>query len=113
MQKLVADSNQDDLRINSKKSFFFNCSMHTNICYRHLEIIVSLEDWRFVQRLYPITCLQVDEEKFPTRKSFGQIIEAEFNAVFPVVKADHWSCCRELHQDGGVHYHWSIKLTRN
>ena len=29
------------------------------------------------------------------------------------VKVSHWACCRELHQDGGFHYHCAVKLTGN
>ena len=65
-------------------------------CYRHLQIVVSLEDQRSDRRQYLITCSQVDEDNFPTRQSFGQMVEAEFNAELSVVKFDHWVVLGQL-----------------
>ena len=74
-------------------------------------IMVSLEDRRSGHRQYLVTYAQVDKVKFPTRDSFGCMLEREFNAGCSVVKVSHWACCCELHKDGGAHYHYSIKLT--
>ena len=53
-------------------------------------------------------------EKFPTRESFGEMVEAELNAGTSQAKVSHWACCRETHQDGGSHFrtavHNSIRL---
>ena len=73
--------------------------------------MVSLEDRRSGHRQYLVTYAQVDKVKFPTRDSFGCMLEREFNAGCSVVKVSHWACCCELHKDGGAHYHCSIKLT--
>ena len=74
-------------------------------------IMVSLGDRRNGRRQYLVMYAQADEVKFPTRESFGRMLEREFNAGRSVGKVSHWACCRELHKDGGAHYHCSIKLT--
>ena len=61
------------------------------------------------KRQYLLT--QADENLFPTRESFGYAVEKEFNSGTSKVKVDYWACRRELHGNGGFHYHCSIKLT--
>ena len=68
-------------------------------------------DLRKMRRTYLITCSQVDREKFPTRESFGRVIAAYFDSGSGKVKVEHWACCLEQHQDGGEHYHMSVKLS--
>ena len=63
------------------------------------------------RRTYLITYSQADLRKFPTRQSFGQMIEQHFNAGRAKAKVSHWACCLEGHEDGGLHYHLSLKLT--
>ena len=63
------------------------------------------------KRQYLITYSQADLEKFPTRESFGQSLEVAFNAGSGKVNVTHWACSRESHQDGGWHYHCSLKLS--
>ena len=63
------------------------------------------------RRQYLVTYSQADLAKFPTRQSFGAMIEEKFNCGTSVVKVSHWACCRETHADGGSHYHCAIKLT--
>ena len=58
-----------------------------------------------------ITYSQADLKKFPTRESFGQSLEVAFNAGSGKVNVTHWACSRESHQDGGWHYHCSLKLS--
>ena len=48
---------------------------------------------------------------FPTRESFGQSVSNAFNKGSSKVKVLHWACCLESHQNGGDHYHCSIKLS--
>jgi len=38
-------------------------------------------------------------------------VQEEFDAGSSKVKVDYWAVCREPHQDGGFHYHCSVKLT--
>ena len=49
-------------------------------------------------------------DKFPTRESFANMIEREFNRGDSKVKVSHWACCREPHKEEGEHYHCAIKL---
>lgn len=63
------------------------------------------------RRQYLVTYSQCNLEKFPTRESFGEMVEAEFNVGTSLAKVSHWACCRETHQDGGSHYHCALKLT--
>ena len=62
------------------------------------------------KRQYLVTYSQCDENIFPTRESFGNMLEREFNRGKSVVKVSHWACCKEEHSDGGHHYHCSVKL---
>ena len=62
------------------------------------------------RRQYLITYSQLDENKFPTRESFGTMIEREFNRGDSKVKVSHWACCREPHEQEGHHYHCAVKL---
>ena len=70
----------------------------------------TLSDTRSDRRQYLITYSQVDEEKFPSRASFGEMLQTEFNSGTSVVKAKHWPCCREPHENGGFHYHCVVKM---
>ena len=63
------------------------------------------------RRTYLITYSQADLSKFPTRESFGQMVEEQFNAGTGSAKVNHWACCLEEHKDEGSHYHVSLKLT--
>lgn len=63
------------------------------------------------KRQYLLTYSRADLDLFPTRRSFGEAVEEEFNAGSSVVKVDYWACCLESHADGGYHYHCSVKLT--
>ena len=65
------------------------------------------------RRQYLIAYSQADEQRFPTRESFANIVVEEFNRGKSAVKASHWACCRELHQEGGFHDHCAVKLTGN
>lgn len=63
------------------------------------------------KRQYLLTYSQANVELFPTRESFGTAIAEEFNVGPGKVKVDYWACCQEPHENGGLHYHCSVKLT--
>ena len=63
------------------------------------------------KRLYLITYSQLDENIFPTRESFGNMLEREFNRGKGKAKVEYWACCREAHAEGGDHYHCALKLS--
>jgi hypothetical protein len=63
------------------------------------------------RRTYLVTYSQADLNKFPSRESFGQMLEEQFNTGTGKAKVSHWACCLEEHQDKGIHYHVSLKLT--
>lgn len=71
----------------------------------------QLQNPRSGGRQYLITYSQADVERFPTRESFGNMLENEFNAGNSQVKVLHWACCREAHEENGFHYHCCLKLT--
>ena len=58
-----------------------------------------------------VTYSQVDCEKFPTRESFGNMVQEEFERGNSQVKVSHWACCKEMHERMGFHYHCCVKLT--
>ena len=62
-------------------------------------------------RHYLVTYSQADESKFSIRESFGNMLEAEFNAGTRVIKVDYWACYREEQQNDVSHYHCALKLT--
>ena len=66
-------------------------------------------DARSVRKVYLITYSQVDEELFPTRRSFVDAVLQSFNDCNVV----QWCCSLEQHISAGVHYHVAIKLDRN
>lgn len=70
----------------------------------------SISNRRVGKRQYLVTYSQADLQKFPTRESFGTAVRDAFNHGASKVKVQHWVCSRENHQDGGVHYHCSVKL---
>ena len=65
------------------------------------------------RRQYLITYSQADEQRSSTRGSFANVVVEESNRGNSAVKVSHWACCRELHQEGGFHYHCAVKLTGN
>ena len=73
--------------------------------------------WRELQnpskgrRQYLVTYSQADGQIFPTRESFGNVLENEFNSGNSKVKVSHWACCKEAHEETGFHYHCCLKLT--
>ena len=66
---------------------------------------------RSMRRTYLVTYSQADLEKFPTRESFGEALVEAFNSGTGKVKVEFWAASKEEHQDGGKHYHVSLKLS--
>ena len=66
-------------------------------------------DARSVRKVYLIMYSQVDEELFPTRRSFVDAVLQSFNDCNVV----QWFCSLEQHISAGVHYHMAIKLDQN
>ena len=62
------------------------------------------------RRTYLVTYAQADMLKFPTRQSFGEMIQRHFDSGTSKVKTEYWACCKEQHKDSGEHYHLSLKL---
>ena len=63
------------------------------------------------RRQYLVTYSQADGQIFPTRESFGNVLESEFNSGNSKVKVSHWACCKEAHEKIAFHYHCCLKLT--
>ena len=63
------------------------------------------------RRTYLVTCSQIDLSKFPTRKMFGDAVASAFESGSGKVKAEYWATCLEEHENGGHHYHTSVKLS--
>ena len=73
--------------------------------------MASLENARIGRRQYLVTYSKADSQKFPTRESFGKMLEDEFNSGNSKVKIEHWVCGKESHAQNGFHYHCALKLT--
>ena len=63
-------------------------------------------------RQYLVTYQNANLDKFPTMKSFGEMVENEFNRGDGKAKVEYWSCCLEFHKDGTPHYHCAVKLSQ-
>ena len=63
-----------------------------------------------VRQVYLVTYTQADLKKFPTRRCFAEAVIRLFHGTNANVL--HWVCCREVHKNGGYHYHMAIKLDR-
>ena len=63
-----------------------------------------------VRQVYLVTYTQADLKKFPTRRCFAEAVIRSFHGTNANVL--HWVCCREVHKNGGYHYHMAIKLDR-
>ena len=61
-----------------------------------------IEDPRAGRRQYLVTYSQADMGKFPSRESFCEMIETEFNREKGHVKVSHWACCKEEHKQGWI-----------
>ena len=57
-----------------------------------------------------MTYSQANLELFPTRRSFAEAVVGSFHSSNTRVM--HWVCSRELHRNGGFHYHMALKLDR-
>ena len=67
---------------------------------------------RSMRFVYLITCSQVQLEIAPTRQAFSDIVVEAFENSDPGAKPVHWVCSQEEHQNGGIHYHMAVKLSR-
>ena len=63
---------------------------------------------RAMRRNHLVTLAQADILKFPDEKSFAAAMTEAFTDCGREVK--QWSCCQELHQDGGIHYHYVASI---
>ena len=63
------------------------------------------------RRTYLVTYSQADLVRFLSRQSFGEAVEAAFNAESKKVDVNYWACCKENHEMADQHYHVSIKLS--
>ena len=88
---------------------YFSFITHSSTDVRELKMD-SLSD-RATRRAYLITYSQVDRTKFPTKQSFGKCVGDIINNAKDQVMFEHYSCCEEKHQDGGIHYHMAVKLS--
>lgn len=68
---------------------------------------------RDMRKVYMITYSQADLSKCPDRKTFADFVLKAFNFENSSVKPLQWAVCKELHQNGGSHYHMCIKLDKN
>ena len=73
----------------------------------------SMVNPRVGRRTYLVTYSKADTNLFPTRQSFGVMLEKYFNAGSGTTKVLHWACCQEKHQDGHLHYHAALKLSHS
>jgi len=63
------------------------------------------------RRLFLVTYSQLDENIFPTRKSFGTMLHREMDRGESKSKVKYWACCMEQHTEGGFHYHCVILMS--
>ena len=73
---------------------------------------MELVSYQHGSRTYLVTYSRANLQKFSTPKEFGQMVAENFNSGSSKTRVSHWACCLEYHQDGGKHYHASLKLDR-
>lgn len=73
--------------------------------------MATIVNTRVGRRIYLATYSQADSKRFPTRESFGKMLEEEFNRGAGKVKVLHWACSKESHTESGFHYHCCLKLS--
>ena len=71
-----------------------------------MEDLEELRVWE-VRSVYLITYSRADIERF-TKENFAHIVKEKFEEAHVL----QWACCRELHRDGGYHFHMCIKLNK-
>ena len=89
------------------------------MAFSHDEVGVSAEmesdqptlNSRRVRLVYLVTCSQAHLELVPTRDEFFRIVLENFaNAdLYSPSEVLQWVCSKEVHRDGGVHYHMAVK----
>ena len=62
--------------------------------------------------VYLVTLSQA-EGTFASKRAFGEAVAAAFKAQFGERAVLQWAAAEERHQDGGLHYHMTIKLDRS
>ena len=64
-----------------------------------------------MRSVYVITYSKADLSKIPTRETFCNIVKEAFLSYgdATIVK---YACSKEAHQDGSMHYHMVIKLSK-
>lgn len=65
---------------------------------------------RDVRQVYLVTYSQADINKFPTRQSFAEAVNASFRA--PSAEVLQWCCSKEPRKSSGVHYRLCLKLNK-
>ena len=71
----------------------------------------GLSNRKIGKRIYLATYAQADEQRFPTRKSFGEYVVEKFNSGSSKVGVLHWVVCKEAHAEQGFHYHCAFKMS--
>ena len=71
-------------------------------------IIISMSDQP--KSTYLVTYSRADDTKIEGREHFARVVVDAFNHDGNREKVVHWSCCKEIHANGGHHYHLAIKL---
>ena len=63
------------------------------------------------KRLHFATYSQANLDIFPTRESFGNMLQREFERGDSKSYVKYWACCKEKHADGGHHYHCVLLMS--
>ena len=75
------------------------------------EFQYSSLDSRTVHKKHLVTYSQANIILLPISESFEQSAADAFNKGSCKLKVLHWACCLKSHQNGGNHYHCSVKLS--
>ncbi len=62
------------------------------------------------RRSFLLTLSQADRNRFPNPQAFACMVVDAFEIVQSSRQILQWACCAESHEDGGSHFHMSIKL---
>ena len=70
---------------------------------------MELVSYQHGRRTNLVTYSQANLQQFFTTKDSGQMVVRNFNSGSSKTRVSHWACCVEDNQDGGKHYHASLK----
>jgi len=84
--------------------------LECNVCYLSGYCVLPAMESE-MSAVYLVALSQVRGSVY-SKKDFGEAVAGAFQNLYDSGSVKYWAACEERHQDGGVHYHASIKLSQ-